>query len=128
MSDRGIQPLGADHSLRVALSLALVVGVSVSAILLAVGLAAGLLAGWQTSLIGGARGSGSLTDLAGLLPRLAAVQPLAIAQLGLLVLLATPVLRVATAVVAFAVERDGLYVAVSLAVLAILLASILFVR
>jgi uncharacterized membrane protein len=41
--------------------------------------------------------------------------------MGLLLLIATPVARVAFAVVAFALERDKLYVAVSLAVLAVLL-------
>jgi len=45
-------------------------------------------------------------------------------QLGLLVLLATPVARVAFSVVAFAFQRDRLYVAVTLFVLAILLWSL----
>src|SRR5262245_59565298 len=44
----------------------------------------------------------------------------ALIQLGLLVLVATPVARVATAAVGFAAERDWLYVGVSLIVLAIL--------
>ena len=46
-------------------------------------------------------------------------------QLGLLLLIATPVARVALALVGFALERDRLYVAVSLIVLAILVASLL---
>ena len=46
-------------------------------------------------------------------------------QIGLLLLIATPVARVALAVVGFALERDRLYVVVSLIVLAILLASLL---
>ena len=45
-------------------------------------------------------------------------------QLGLLLLIATPVARVVMAVVGFALERDRLYVVVSLIVLAILLASL----
>lgn len=45
-------------------------------------------------------------------------------QLGLLILIATPVARVAFSVVAFAAERDWLYVAVTLIVLAILLYSL----
>jgi uncharacterized membrane protein len=45
-------------------------------------------------------------------------------QLGLLLLLATPVVRVAFCVVAFALERDWFYVAVTLVVMAILLYSI----
>ncbi len=45
-------------------------------------------------------------------------------QLGLLVLLATPVARVALSVVAFARQRDAFYVLVTLIVLAVLLYSI----
>jgi uncharacterized membrane protein len=49
--------------------------------------------------------------------------PATIIQLGILLLIATPVARVAFALVAFAIERDRLYVAVSLTVLAVLLFS-----
>jgi len=45
----------------------------------------------------------------------------AIVELGILLLVATPICRVMFAVIAFAVERDRLYVAISLAVLAVLL-------
>jgi uncharacterized membrane protein len=48
-----------------------------------------------------------------------------IIQLGLLFLLATPVTRVAFAAFAFAMERDWLYVAVSIFVFLILLYSLL---
>jgi uncharacterized membrane protein len=47
-----------------------------------------------------------------------------IIQLGLLLLIATPVARVAFSVAAFAVQRDRLYVVVTLIVLAILLSSL----
>src|ERR1035437_8524317 len=46
-------------------------------------------------------------------------------QLGLLLLIATPIARVAFSVVRFAMERDRMYVAVTLIVLAILLYSLL---
>ena len=46
-------------------------------------------------------------------------------QLGLLLLIATPIARVAFSVVGFAIERDRLYVAFTLIVLAILLYSLL---
>ena len=46
-------------------------------------------------------------------------------QVGLLLLIATPVLRVAIAAVAFALQRDHLYLAVSLIVLASLAYSML---
>ena len=52
--------------------------------------------------------------------------PLAIIQLGVLLLIATPVARVAFLVGAFALEGDRMYVAVSGLVLIILLGSILF--
>ena len=47
-----------------------------------------------------------------------------IIQLGLLLLIATPVARVAFSVVAFALERDRLYVVITLIVLAVLLFSL----
>lgn len=49
----------------------------------------------------------------------------AIIELGLLLLVATPICRVIFAVVAFAMERDRLYVAISLTVLAVLLFGML---
>jgi uncharacterized membrane protein len=45
----------------------------------------------------------------------------AIIELGILLLVATPIARVMFAAVAFAIERDRLYVAISLTVLAVLL-------
>ncbi len=51
--------------------------------------------------------------------------PSAIIELGLLLLVATPICRVIFAVLAFAVERDKLYVLVSLTVLAVLLYGML---
>jgi len=49
----------------------------------------------------------------------------ALIQLGVLLLVATPVARVICAFVAFVVERDWLYVAISLLVLCVLLYSLL---
>jgi uncharacterized membrane protein len=46
-------------------------------------------------------------------------------QLGLLLLIATPIARVAASIVGFAIERDRLYIAFTLIVLAILLYSFL---
>ena len=48
-----------------------------------------------------------------------------IIQLGLLLLIATPVARVMFSAVAFAIERDYLYVVLTLVVLAVLLYSLL---
>jgi uncharacterized membrane protein len=68
------------------------------------------------------------TDFGDLPARLANLQPLAITQLGLLTLLATPVVRVAVSVGAFALEHDRLYAAITLVVLLVLLASIFVLR
>ena len=51
--------------------------------------------------------------------------PVALIQLGVLLLIATPVARVVFAVVAFLFERDRLYVAISLLVLSVLIYSFL---
>jgi len=48
----------------------------------------------------------------------------AVIQLGLLLLIATPIARVAFAAIAFALERDYLYVVITLIVLAVLLYSL----
>ncbi len=48
----------------------------------------------------------------------------AIIQLGLLLLIATPVARVAFSAVAFAMERDYMYVFITLVVLAVLMYSL----
>lgn len=51
----------------------------------------------------------------------------AIVQLGVLLLIATPIARVVFAAIGFAVERDRLYVAISLFVLAVLIFGLLHV-
>jgi uncharacterized membrane protein len=55
--------------------------------------------------------------LAGVLAR----EPAALMQLGLMILVATPLARVAFSVIGFALERDRLYVGLTLVVLALLL-------
>lgn len=116
---------------RTVVSAVLLVGVSVSALLIGTGFVAALAIGWHGSLLGTPAANAATTattDYSNLLGRLATLEPTAIVQLGLLALLATPVARVATSVVGFASERDGLYTAITIAVLAILLGSILFLR
>ncbi|HLG51430.1 MAG TPA: DUF1634 domain-containing protein [Chloroflexota bacterium] len=54
---------------------------------------------------------------------LLALRPRAIIDLGLMLLIATPVLRVAVSVIAFLVEDDLVYTAITLFVLAVLLTS-----
>jgi uncharacterized membrane protein len=50
--------------------------------------------------------------------------PQAVIEIGLLILIATPIARVVFSLVAFALERDHLYVPITLAVLGILMYSI----
>ncbi len=62
----------------------------------------------------------SLRHPAGLVSGMAHGDAAAIIEVGILLLIATPVARVVFAVIAFAAEKDKLYVAVSLIVLAVL--------
>jgi uncharacterized membrane protein len=64
-----------------------------------------------------------LHTLSGILSGAVHGQSVAIIQLGLLMLIATPIARVLFSVVAFLAERDYMYVVVSAIVLAVLLYS-----
>jgi uncharacterized membrane protein len=66
----------------------------------------------------------SLRGLAGILDVAEDWRGRGIIQLGLLVLLATPVARVVFSIVAFAAQRDPLYVAITSVVLAVLCYSL----
>jgi uncharacterized membrane protein len=65
-----------------------------------------------------------LRSVSGILKASLALDPAGIIQLGILLLIATPVVRVAFSVFAFAEERDWMYVAVTLVVLGLLLYSL----
>ncbi len=65
-----------------------------------------------------------LTTLRGIVESAWSLSGRGLIQLGLLLLIATPVARVVFAVAAFAFERDRLYVVVALIVCAILLFSL----
>jgi uncharacterized membrane protein len=67
-----------------------------------------------------------LRSLAGIVKGAFALDSLAIVQLGLVMLIATPVLRVAFTLVAFAIQRDRAYVLITLLVLAVLMYGLLF--
>jgi uncharacterized membrane protein len=64
-------------------------------------------------------------SLSGLLNGLAAFSPFSWIELGVIVLIATPVSRVLISVFLFAAEKDRLYVLITAVVLALLLFSIL---
>ncbi len=66
-----------------------------------------------------------LRSIAGVLSGLRHLDPLSLIQLGILLLIATPIVRVVYCVVGFIRQRDRLYIAVSTLVLAILIYSLL---
>lgn len=113
---------------RALVSRVLIVGVTISAALVALGFVGSLAVGWEGSLRGAGQGSGRLSDFGSMAASLVALRPVGIAQLGLVVLVATPVVRVAASVAAFALEGDRLYTAITVVVLGILLASLFFLR
>jgi uncharacterized membrane protein len=67
---------------------------------------------------------GDLRTIGGVVRDAAALTGRGLMQLGLLVLMATPVARVALSVVVFSVQHDRTYVAVTLVVLTLLLLSL----
>jgi uncharacterized membrane protein len=67
-----------------------------------------------------------LNTLAGIVSGVTQGEALAIIQFGLLMLIATPVARVAFSVYAFLSERDYLYVVISVIVLVVLLYSLIW--
>ncbi len=109
-------------------STVLVIGVSASAALFLLGFIGAVAVGWAGSLTGASTGTADSTDFSTVGAGLAAARPIAFAQAGLLVLVATPVFRVIVSLAAFALEGDRLYVAITSTVLALLLFSIFVVR
>ncbi|MFB3882554.1 MAG: DUF1634 domain-containing protein [Armatimonadota bacterium] len=117
----------ADERMDRVISLLLAVGVAVAA--------ATVLAGGIAYLAGhGAeaphyslfRGEPSrLSTIGGIARGALALRPRAIIQFGILLLIATPIARVVFSAAALAAQRDALYVAATLIVLAILLANLL---
>lgn len=65
-----------------------------------------------------------LTHVTEIIRDAVSLHPLGLIQLGLILLIATPVARVVFSVVGFAMERDWMYVAITLIVLATLLYSL----
>ena len=128
MSGNGRRERLTPDQFRAVVSTVLRTGVATAAALTAVGFAMSLLVGWNGSLLGAAPTASAPTDFSRLVSGLLALRPVAFAQAGLVVLIATPVLRVATSVVGFWLEADRLYVAITLGVLVILLGSIFLVH
>jgi uncharacterized membrane protein len=113
---------------RLLVSAVLIVGVLISAVLMTVGFIASLAVGWEGSLRGLPATTLPASDFSDVGTGLRELRPIAFAQAGLLVLIATPVVRVMASVVAFVLERDRLYAAITIVVLAILLVSLFGLR
>lgn len=120
---------GSQPKLYDAVSKVLRYGTILSAIVLALGLA-GLLLNEPAevprtvqSMLSSGFGAPTL-DPAALMSGLASGSPLNVLEVGTLVLLATPLSRVAASVVLFAKEKDRTYVAITLLVLTMLLFAI----
>ena len=94
-------------------------GSLLSALVMAAGVGLVLLRGGVTAL-------SSKSSVGALLGRVLMLDPMGITELGILLLLLTPVFRVVVAVVAFAAERDSKYVLISLGVLLVMLSSIAY--
>lgn len=69
-----------------------------------------------------------LQGLAGIFRGALALDSMAIVQLGLVLLIATPVMRVALTLVAFALQRDRLYILLTAIVLGLLLYGLVWGR
>jgi uncharacterized membrane protein len=65
-----------------------------------------------------------LESLSGIIALAARFDPGGVIQLGILVLIATPIARVVFSIYAFELERDRLYVAITLVVLALLIVGL----
>jgi uncharacterized membrane protein len=67
--------------------------------------------------------AGYLREFSGIIPRILEADGAAIIQLGVIVLIATPIVRILFSVVAFLLEKDYLYVGITLLVLGIIIAN-----
>ncbi|PQL92439.1 DUF1634 domain-containing protein [Apibacter adventoris] len=67
-----------------------------------------------------------LRELSTIFPKVLQFDGLAIIQLGVAVLIATPILRIVFSILAFAIEHDYMYVIITCIVLSIILANLFF--
>ena len=117
-----------DQRFRSVIALVLRGGVLVSGLLISAGFIGSLFVGWRGSLFGAARSAQDITDFGGLMANILDGRPIAIGQVGLIVLVGTPVVRVIASLVGYLLEGDRAYAAITAFVLLVLLASLLVVR
>jgi uncharacterized membrane protein len=117
-----------DHEVEQLIGRLLQVGVLIAAIVTIVGGALLLVQhGGATPTFSVFQGEPSrLTTLVGIFHGAVAMQSDAIVQLGLVLLIATPVARVAFTLAAFVIQRDRTYIAITTLVLVLLLYGLLF--
>ncbi len=129
-------PVGKVNPMADVVALLLLSGVSLAALVLAVGLALVMVTGQtgyhetaSVALVLSPEGAAAVPrTVGGVVQGALALRPFAVIELGALLLIATPVLRVAASVVLFLIERDYLYTLVTLVVLALLITSIFWIR
>lgn len=116
-----------DQELDQSVATMLRIGVSTAALVVLVGAALLLRHPWTTApdYRHFQEGNPALRTFAGIVEGAIDLAPKSVIQLGLLILIATPVARVVLCVIGFARQRSGLYVGISLVVLAVLLFSLL---
>ncbi len=127
----GYQAIGEAEAARrteVAVSSVLRIGVALSAAVILFGLALLVLRGGLDPSAGIDAPRAFPHTLGDVIAGVAGLEPLAVISLGLLLMILTPVTRVATSILAFAAERDWRYVAISALVLAVLIAGFLLGR
>ncbi len=95
----------------------LLIGLVISTALMLVGLGLAILQGTAVPT--------TTSDLAEVLPQVAAFNPSGFLTLGLLVLIATPILRVVGSIVAFIYERDWRYAFVTFLVFMVVMVSLI---
>ena len=125
-----LEPAWTDERMEQVMSRILLAGVAIASVVVALGgLYYVVRYGGQLPRYGLFVGEpAQLRSLSGIMSAAATLHSRGIIQLGLLLLIATPIARVMFSVVAFARQRDYLYVAVTMVVLAILLYNLLLGR
>lgn len=119
-----------DHEVEQLIGRLLQVGVLLAAAVVIVGAAMMLFQHGHTAVAFGSYSDAAspLYGLGGIVRGAAALDSMAIVQLGLVLLIATPVLRVALTLVAFAIQRDRVYILLTAVVLALLLYGLVWGR
>ena len=119
-----------DHEVEQIIGRLLQLGVAIATVVVVLGAALVLMRHWATPVdYAEFRGEQSpLRSIGAVLHGVARRDPAAIVQLGLVLLIATPVARVALTLAAFAAQRDRLYVALTALVLVLLLYGLIWGR